>query len=117
MGNGHAQDPEILSAIQAAEEKIDRMLRDAQTECRQKIEAARRDAERLLSDARRKAEQMAKSSVASAASQAEADANDLIRRVREEIGVMKTRNVSRLDEAARRVLVRLYPELRLDGEP
>jgi len=103
------QPPEILKAIQAAERKVARMIESAEQEAAAIVERARAEAEALLAARRRAIEEDRRRRLLEGATDAEREADRLIREATDEAAQMVNRGLRRLDEAAGFVLQRILP--------
>lgn len=103
------QPPEILKAIQAAERKVERMLRAAEQEAAAIVERARSQAEALLAEKRRNLDEKLQRFRAEEASKTEQEVERLVLKAQVEATELKARGLSRLDEAAELVLRRILP--------
>jgi len=103
------QSPEILKAIQAAERKVERMLRTANQEASAILEKARAEAEALLAEKRRSLAKREQEVVAQTIMEAEREAEHLVLQARVKANDLKAQCLARLDEAAELVLRRVLP--------
>ncbi|MDF0642490.1 MAG: V-type ATPase subunit subunit G family protein [Nitrospira sp.] len=101
--------PEILIQIQAAEQKVENMLRAAQQDAAAILDKARAQAETLLRGTRRRLEERKKAVEAAGTAEAEREAEQLLTNARAKAGDLKGRCMRRMDEAVGLVLKRILP--------
>lgn len=101
--------PEILKAIQAAERRVERMVRSAEQEAVTILERARAQAEALVTEKRRSLEERTQRLLAEGAKDSDREAERLVLEARVEANALKSRCLNRLDEAAELVLRRILP--------
>ncbi len=101
------QSPEILKQIQAAERKVERMLRSAEQEAAAVLERARAQARVLEAERGRAREEKLKLLRAEGLRQAENEATRIILEAKVKGSELKTRAMTRLDEAVDLVLRRI----------
>lgn len=104
-----SQPPEILKAIQAAERKVERMVRSAEQEAAAILERAKAQAETLLVEKRRSLEEKRQRLLADGAKEADREAEHFVLEAKVEANELKSRCLSRLDETAELVLRRILP--------
>lgn len=103
------QPPEVLKAIQAAERKVERMLRSAEREAAALLERARAQAEAAVAEKRQSLEQKKQNLLAETAAEAEREAERIVLEARVIANDFKARCQARLDEVADLVLQRILP--------
>lgn len=103
------QPPEILKAIQAAERKVERMVRSAEQEAAVIVERGRTQAEALLAEKRRSLDEKLQRLRAEEASKTEKELERLVLKAQVEAHELKARCLNRLDEATELVLRRILP--------
>ena len=108
--------PEILKAIQAAERKVERMARAAEQEAAAILERARAQAETLIAEKRRSLEQKKQRLLAEGAKDSDREAERLVLEAKGEANELKSRCLSRLDEAAELVLRHVLPRGRREAQ-
>ncbi len=109
-----SQPPEILKAVQAAERKVERMIRSAEQEAAVIVERGRTQAEALLAEKRRSVEEKLQRLRAEWASETEREVERLMLKAQVEATELKAGSLSRLDEAVELVLRRILP---VDRDP
>lgn len=109
------QSPAILKEIQSAERAVERMVRSAAEEATAMLEQARARAEALLAGRRRAGGERKAALIAAEVEQARRDAERLTSEAEDKAVAMKTKAMSRLDEAAEIVLHRALPSLSRSG--
>lgn len=103
------QPPEILKQIQAAERKVERMVRLAEQEAAAILEKARVQAEALRAEKRRVLEERNKNQLAEGAKEAEREAERIVLEARAKAHDLKAQAMASLDEAVELVLRRILP--------
>jgi V/A-type H+-transporting ATPase subunit G/H len=103
------QSPEILKAIQAAERKVERMVRAAEQEAAAILDRARARADALVAGKRREIEENRQRRLAEGAKDSDREAERLAREATEAAAQLTDRCLRRLDEAAGLVLRRILP--------
>ena len=101
--------PEVLKAIQAAERKVERMVRLAEQEAAAILERARAQAEALRAEKRRVLEERNKNQLAEGAKEAEREAERIVLEARAKAHDLKAQAMASLDEAVELVLRRILP--------
>lgn len=99
--------PEVLKAIQAAERKVERMLRSAEREAAATLERARVQTEAVVAEKRQSLEQKKQNLLAETAAEAEREAERIVLEARVIANDFKARCQARLDEVADLVLQRI----------
>ena len=103
------QPPEVLKQIQAAERKVERMVRLAEQEAAAILERARAQAEALRAEKRRVLEERNKNQLAEGAKEAEREAERIVLEARVKAHDLKARSMARVDEAVEMVLRHILP--------
>ena len=103
------ESPEILIQIQAAERKVERMVRSAEQEAAAILEIARVQAEALLAEKRRVLEERKKNQLAEGVKEAEREAERIVLEARVKANDLKAGCMAKLDEAVELVLRRILP--------
>jgi vacuolar-type H+-ATPase subunit H len=104
-----SQSPEILKAIQAAERKVQRMVRSAEQEAAAIVERGKSRADALLAEKRRSVEQNLQCLRAEWDRDMEREVERLVLKAQVEANDLKAKGLSRLEEAAAVVLRRILP--------
>lgn len=103
------QPPEILIQIQAAERKVERMIRSAEQEAAAILDRAQAEAQALVSGKRRTLEERKKTLLAQALKDAEREAERIVQEARRKARNVRSRSTTRMDEAVALVLRRILP--------
>ncbi|GIW54584.1 MAG: hypothetical protein KatS3mg082_0988 [Nitrospiraceae bacterium] len=104
-----SQSPEILKAIQAAERKVERMVRSAEQEAAAIVERGKSQADALLAEKRRRVEENLRRLRAEWERDMEREVERLVLKAQLEANDLKAKGLSRLEEAAAVVLRRILP--------
>lgn len=107
------QSPEILIHIQAAERRVESMVRAAQQEAAAILDRARAQAETLLAEKRRSLQRKKTEAEAKSLAEAEREAELRLKDARTEADDLKVRCMGKMDEAVDLVLERILPGLKV----
>lgn len=105
-----APSPEILREVQAAERKVDFMVRTAKQEADAILDKARSQADALLAEKRRFLEQKKKDALANGMAEAEREAEQRLKDAQAKTSNLKARCMKRMHEAVELVLKRILPQ-------
>lgn len=108
-GGPSQQPPEILKAIHAAERKVERMVRSAELEAAALLDRARAQAQAFLAEQRQSQEEQKQRLLAEGVRDSDREAERIMLEAKLAANDLKSRGLSRLDEAAELVLRRVLP--------
>jgi vacuolar-type H+-ATPase subunit H len=103
------QSPEILKEIQAAERKVESMVRAAEQEAAATLDKVRAQAEALLTEKRRYCEQKKRNALSRGLTDAEREAGQLLKDAQTKARNLKARCMGRMDETVDLVLGHILP--------